>query len=75
MINQNITKRRVREVAAEYRMSIRWTDWGEWRITPQELEGARREAVAYYTDDNDDAVCTIVAMRRKQDAINAEVIR
>ncbi len=66
-----ITKRRVREVASEYRMACRWdVDWCEWRITPLELSGKKAEAVAYYTDDNDDALCTIVAMRRTQDAIN-----
>ena len=67
-----ITKRRVREVAAEYGMAIRWEEFAqEWRITPRELTGAKAERVAYYTDDNDDALCTIVAMRRTQDAINA----
>lgn len=38
---------------------------GEWRITPNEVQGtAKGERVAYYTDDNEDAICTAIAMRR-----------
>lgn len=67
-----ITKRMVREAASQHGMSIRWEEFAqEWRITPRELTGAKAERVAYYTDDNDDALCSIVAMRRVQDAINA----
>lgn len=67
-----ITNKRVREVAIEHGMYISMYE-GEWRITPMELRGDKAERVAYYTDDNDDALCTIVAMRRVQDRLNKGV--
>ncbi len=59
----------IRFAAARFNMHVQRSR-GEWRITPNELSGSKAEAVAYYTDDNDDAYLTIVAMRRTQDAIN-----
>ena len=66
-----VTAGMVRQAASEHRMSVRRVD-GEWRITPAELHGTRKgEDVAYYTDDNEDALLTLVSMRRVQDDINA----
>lgn len=67
-----ITNTMVRNAGSEHGMHVSRYD-GEWRITPCELTGAKAERVAYYTDDNDDALCSIVAMRRVQDRLNKGV--
>ena len=54
----------VRQVCYTHRMHVSRMA-GEWRITPNEIHGTPRgEKVAYYTDDNEDAICTAIAMRR-----------
>ena len=41
----------------------RWDmDWKEYRITLPNLSHEREEAIAYYTDDADDAIATAAAM-------------
>lgn len=64
-----VTARMVRDAAHTMSMHVTRYD-GEWRITPKELVGKKAEAVAYYTDDNEDAYMTMVSMRRVQDSIN-----
>lgn len=55
----------------------RWTaDYHEWRITfPQtDMPSAeRREAVAYYTPDNDDALATAQIMRERFERTNPPI--
>lgn len=64
-----VTAGMVRQAASTHRMHVTRYE-GEWRITPSELSGHKAEAVAYYTDDNDDAYMTLVSMRRTQDNLN-----
>lgn len=53
-------------------MHARWDrDAGEWRVTLPygEASDERRKAIAYYTDDADDAIATAKAMRAQWDTI------
>jgi hypothetical protein len=58
-------------------MSGRWSpEFGEWRITfPQKdmPDAERREAVAYYTPDNDDALSSAQVMRERFERTNPPV--
>lgn len=51
-------------------MAARYSaEWGEYRVTfpPSEMTAERREAVAYYTPDSDDALGAAHHMRRTRD--------
>ena len=71
--------RNVKEALALHSVSIRKED-GEYRVSLMEHRGTRKdEAVAYYTDDLEDALLTGLAMRRhasgKPRAINAAELK
>lgn len=56
----------VMEACYSQRIHVTRSD-GEYRLVPMELVSSRDhgEAVAYYTDDKDDAVLTAASMRRE----------
>lgn len=62
-----MTMRNVKDALALHSVSIRKED-GEYRVSLMELRGtSKEEAVAYYTDDLEDALLTGLAMRRHAD--------
>lgn len=51
------------------------SEWRQWRVTHTEAtmpDKARREDVAYYTDDNEDALDTARAMRKHFDNLTPD---
>lgn len=60
-----ISSAMVRQSCVSHRIHVSRVD-GEWRLVCNEHMNTRHEEpCAYYTDDNDDAYMTAVAMRRK----------
>ena len=54
----------VHNVCETHNMHVSKRD-GEWRICPNEYQNRPTgERMAYYTDDNEDAICTAIRWRR-----------
>ena len=62
-----MTKKETRDQIKALGMAASFSaEWGEWRVTLRvvdEPDAARREAIAYYTHDAEDALQTAAAMR------------
>lgn len=65
--NKPMTKAQTVKAIRDLGMRGTWSsEWGEWRVTFSQEEmpdRERREAVAAYTPDNDDALCMAWGMR------------
>jgi len=60
-----MTLKQATELCREVGMRLTYNrDWNEYRVTPANLPAHRAEAVAYYTDDRNDAVATAFHMAR-----------
>ena len=62
-----LTRREANQRAEVYNGRIVWLrDWQEYQVTLNEWTRKEREDKAYHTDDLDDAIHTLAAMRKAQ---------
>ena len=65
-----LTYREVMQRAEVYNGRIVFNrEYNEYRVTLNDWRGQEVERKAYYTDDLDDALHTLAAMRREQNAL------
>lgn len=73
-MNKRLTLKDAKQELARWNMTINKQQTGEYRVTfSDRVEGyesrERREAVAYYADDLDDAIGTAKAMHMQHSAV------